>query len=212
MNLLGDLTNLSIMFPTFMGEARFPDFAEEKKSLLAHIEQLRKEDTEGVAISNRQYVRGYTSFFTRNTLFREPGFGRLATFIHEQAYYYSAKQFWDMNQSEPVMSSMWCNISNKESYHPLHLHPFSHISGVFYVSCQEDSGDIEFKDPRPGRWMVPPPIEQIRPENSMLIQIAPEEGKLLLFPSFLEHSVAQNHTDSQRISISFNFEIRQKSG
>jgi uncharacterized protein (TIGR02466 family) len=210
MSQFSDLTALSMMFPTFLGEARFPDFADEKRSLLASIDRVRREDTEGAVISKQYYAHGYTSFFTRNTLYNDPGFERLAAFICEQATYYSAKQFWDLQRFEPLMTSMWCNVNGKHSYHAEHLHPFSHISGVFYINCSRESGDIAFKDPRPGRMMVPPPAAQSVPENSMVVKIIPEDGKLLMFPSFLEHSVAQNPTDTERVSISFNFEMRQR--
>jgi uncharacterized protein (TIGR02466 family) len=210
MSQFPDLTTLSAMFPTFLGEARYPDFANEKSSLLAIIDRLRREDTEGVATSNQYYAHGYTSFFTRNTLFSEPGFERLAAFICQQATHYAAKQFWDLQRFQPQMTYMWCNVNGKHSYHAEHLHPFSHISGVFYVSCARDSGDIAFKDPRPGRMMVPPPVAQSAPENSMVVKINPEDGKLLMFPSFLEHSVSQNPLDIERTSISFNFEMRQR--
>jgi len=32
-----------------------------------------------------------------------------------------------------------------------------------------------------------------------------------MFPSWLEHGVAQNQTETERISMSFNFEMRPKS-
>lgn len=209
MNEFPDSVKLNVMFPTFLGEARFPDFAAEKSSLLASIDELRREDLEGIATSNEYYTHGYTSFFSRNTLYNEPGFKRLAAFIRQQASHYAARQFWDLQRFEPLMTFMWCNVNGKNSYHAEHLHPFSHISGVFYVSCAPDSGDISFKDPRPGRMMVPPPVAHSSPENSMVIKIRPEDGKLLMFPSFLEHSVAQNPTDTERVSVSFNFEMRQ---
>lgn len=210
MNQFSDVTSLNMMFPTVLGEAQFPDFANEKNSLLATIERIRQEDTEGVSVSSQYYAHGYTSFFTRNMLFTEPGFERLSAFIRQQATHYAIKQFWDLQRFEPLMTFMWCNINGKHSYHAEHLHPFSHISGVFYISCSKGSGDISFKDPRPGRMMVPPPVAHSSPENSLMVKIGPEDGKLLLFPSFLEHSVAQNPTDTERVSISFNFEMRQR--
>ena len=210
MSQSSDLTTLSMMFPTFLGEALFPDYVAIKNKLLASIDRVRREDTEGVVISKQYYAHGYTSFFTYNTLFNEPGFEQLTAFICQQATYYSAKQLWDIQRFEPSMTAMWCNVNGKHSYHAEHLHPFSHISGVFYISCSSDSGDIAFKDPRPGRMMVPPPVAQSVPENSMVVKIMPEDGKLLMFPSFLEHSVAQNPTDTERVSVSFNFEMRQR--
>jgi ectoine hydroxylase-related dioxygenase (phytanoyl-CoA dioxygenase family) len=35
----------------------------------------------------------------------------------------------------------------------------------------------------------------------------PEEGDLLIFPSYLHHSVEENLSEDERIVISFNIEI-----
>ena len=40
--------------------------------------------------------------------------------------------------------------------------------------------------------------------TSDIWNIIPEEGKLVLFPSWLEHEVDQNLSQEKRISISFN--------
>ena len=39
--------------------------------------------------------------------------------------------------------------------------------------------------------------------------IKPKVGKLLLFPSWLEHGVHINHTDHERMSVSFNINFRR---
>jgi uncharacterized protein (TIGR02466 family) len=201
---------LSLMFPTFLGVAHYPDFDAERERLINRIRQISAEDAEGIRISRQRYPNGYTSYYTHNTLHSDPAFARLVAFIQHMATQYAAQQYWDIERYEPVMSSLWCNINGQYSFHSEHLHPFSHISGVFYISSPSDSGSILFKDPRPGRAMVPPPVTQFRPENSTLVNIPPEDGKLLMFPSFLEHSVEQNLTTAERIGISFNFEIRPR--
>ena len=61
------------------------------------------------------------------------------------------------------------------------------------------------------RWMMPPAADGNRAENTFHAKVAPEAGKLLMFPSWLEHGVAQNQTETERISMSFNFEMRPKS-
>ena len=108
------------------------------------------------------------------------------------------------------MNALFANINPKHSFHPEHLHPYSHISGVFYVKSDANSPAIGFKDPRIARWMMPPAADGKRPENSFHAKLAPEPGKLFLFPSWLEHGVAQNQSDRERISMSFNFEMKQK--
>jgi uncharacterized protein (TIGR02466 family) len=44
--------------------------------------------------------------------------------------------------------------------------------------------------------------------NSAIAKIRPEEGKLLLFPSYLHHGVDENLSEEERIVISFNVIVR----
>lgn len=201
---------LSLMFPTFLGVSHYPNFDAERQRLVSLIRKVSTEDVEGMKISRQRYPNGYTSYYTRNMLHSDPAFAPLASFIQNMATQYAAQQYWDIERYEPVMSSLWCNINGQYSFHSEHLHPLSHISGVFYISCPSDSGAIVFKDPRPGRTMVPPPMAQYTTENSLQVSVPPEDGKLLMFPSFLEHSVEQNLTTAERIGMSFNFDLRPR--
>jgi uncharacterized protein (TIGR02466 family) len=91
------------------------------------------------------------------------------------------------------------------------INPHSHISGVFYVKSDANSPAIGLKDPRMARRMMPPAADGQRAKNSFHAKLAPEPGKLILFASWLEHGVAQNISDRERISMSFNFKMRAKS-
>ena len=44
--------------------------------------------------------------------------------------------------------------------------------------------------------------------NADTIKVEPLEGNLLLFPSYLHHSVDENLSDEDRIVISFNLDVR----
>ena len=43
--------------------------------------------------------------------------------------------------------------------------------------------------------------------NASQISIVPEEGLLVLFPSWLHHSVQANTSNEERIVISFNIDL-----
>ena len=42
------------------------------------------------------------------------------------------------------------------------------------------------------------------PHTHATMSYPPKEGRLVLFPSWVSHGVRENHTDEDRISISFN--------
>ena len=201
---------LRVLFPTLIYEARYPEFSAMEEKLVSFVEQMRDQDVEGKRISAEQYPNGYTSYFTHNALYKDPELLDLVKFMHLAADNFAKDHHWDTSNYQPAINSMFANINPKYSFHPEHLHPYSHISGVFYVKCDASSPAIGFKDPRAARWMMPPAADGMRPENAFHAKLAPEAGKVFLFPSWLEHSVAQNLSDRERISMSFNFEMQQK--
>ena len=46
--------------------------------------------------------------------------------------------------------------------------------------------------------------------NAQVNGISPKEGALVLFPSYLDHSVNENLSNEERIVISFNIHIKFK--
>lgn len=90
----------------------------------------------------------------------------------------------------------------------LHVHPTAHISGVYYISSPpgalaktSTSGKIRFYDPRP-RANMNQLFTQITRHSEM-----PSPGDVLLFPSWLEHSVAPFEGEGERLCIAFNVRL-----
>ena len=109
---------------------------------------------------------------------------------------------WTRNESFDkngylVIKDLW---DAEELYHPESI-----ISGVFYVKAPDKSSMLRFFHPSADfmvrDWNVDLKCNMY---TSSIWEILPEEGKLLLFPSWLEHEVDQNLSQEKRISISFN--------
>ena len=102
------------------------------------------------------------------------------------------------------ISECWANLSRVGDDHPRHNHPNAMLSGVYYVRAPENCGAITFYDPRPQASVLYPAVQDSTPHNSHRHTIGPGEGLLILFPSWLEHSVERNESGNERLSISFN--------
>jgi uncharacterized protein (TIGR02466 family) len=100
----------------------------------------------------------------------------------------------------------WININQPQSYNLRHLHPRSLFSGVYYTKVPEgDCGDIIFyRDNLMLSYLPSYIVETWNDLTSGTATYKPKEGMLLIFPSWLEHSVTANFTNEDRISISFN--------
>ena len=107
-----------------------------------------------------------------------------------------------------VINTLWININQEKDYNLEHNHPNSVMSGVYYVKAQKNSGDLVLSHPASiameydwsGRN-----LKKYNKYNSPMWKIPPIENRLLLFPSWLLHSVRPNlNKNKNRISISFN--------
>jgi uncharacterized protein (TIGR02466 family) len=102
------------------------------------------------------------------------------------------------------VSECWANLNGAGQVHPRHNHPNSVLSGVYYVSAPEACGDIVFYDPRAQAGILHPAVKESTLQNSHRQVVPPADGLLILFPAWLEHSVEQNKSGKERLSISFN--------
>lgn len=98
--------------------------------------------------------------------------------------------------------SAWVNMTYPGGYNIQHGHPRAYLSGCFYLDIPEHSGGISFADPRPGA--VYAPLEASGPMSSRSLKAHPLTGQLIIFPSWLEHSVGLNESKENRVSIAMN--------
>jgi uncharacterized protein (TIGR02466 family) len=110
----------------------------------------------------------------------------------------------------PVRTIAWANTNRRGDFKKMHLHQERHWAGVYYVDIPNDNdrgrqeGFIDFLDPRNGAAMMPVPHARDFPPR---ITVEPAPGMLLMFPSWLYHSVNPHYSERPRISIGIDFII-----
>jgi uncharacterized protein (TIGR02466 family) len=102
------------------------------------------------------------------------------------------------------ITGLWVNVAAPGGAVRMHNHPNNFLSGVYYLQVQEGADTINFHDPRPQAAVVRPPVTELTAYNTDQVVVRVEEGALLIFPSWLVHSVDPNRSDRVRISASFN--------
>lgn len=104
----------------------------------------------------------------------------------------------------------WLSYKHPGQHHTMHTHPNSLISGVLYFGqSEEETPAIRFHKSFGGSqvsYIAPKKIRNLDnlkyAWNHFDINFSP--GLLLLFPSFLSHSVPLNRTETVRCSLAFN--------
>ena len=99
------------------------------------------------------------------------------------------------------------NFGKQNASNARHIHSNNYISSAYYVKAPHKCGNIIFYDPRSVTSFRYPKITNPNQLNSTVFSVQPKEGLLVLFPSYLYHSVDMNQTDEERIVISFNINL-----
>ena len=101
---------------------------------------------------------------------------------------------------------MWAAVNKKGNYNILHQHGQYMLSGGYYLQVPENSGKVNFRDPRPGalsNWIATSVLRAGEWEVYM-----PKASDLMIWPAFLDHQVAPSQSDEDRIMISFDLNLR----
>tara|TARA_R100001143_G_scaffold36457_1_gene33859 strand:- start:1137 stop:1697 length:561 start_codon:yes stop_codon:yes gene_type:complete len=120
--------------------------------------------------------------------------------------YYGNIFFKNFNyEKELELLNIWLNINRHKDSNAAHVHPFSKVSGVFYIKVPENSGNLVFINPQPIEcYLDDADLTESNRFNSSIFEIQGEENTLYLFPSWFRHRVNMNLSKEERISISFN--------
>ena len=107
------------------------------------------------------------------------------------------------------LDNRWININYTNHYNLSHIHPYSPISGVFYVKGF-DNAPITFF--HPADQLMSYDFNQkffkdVNEYNQTHIDLKGLTGLLYLFPGWVKHGVVPNLNNDSRISISFNTSI-----
>jgi uncharacterized protein (TIGR02466 family) len=108
------------------------------------------------------------------------------------------------------LSAAWLNINNLSGFNVPHIHLGASLSGTYYLKGVESgaNGNIVFRNPWIVDYHMPDYyIEELTNITSGAYPVLPEAGKLIIFPSWLEHYVEPNTANVDRISLSFDTRI-----
>jgi len=190
------------LYPTPMWTTKVKGYGILNQKLEKYIYSLQKKDPIGKKASS---VGGWHSHDLRdNSGGIQPLLDAIAPYL-TQAF---IDLGCDIENYHPEINSIWSIINSENSYNTTHIHPESYLSIGYYVKVpQGNCGDFVIEDPRPGTQFKIPPTKTQNHLNLRRVELSPEEGLLVIFPSFVPHFVKPNRTKEDRIVISANFDI-----
>lgn len=183
-------------FELYPSTIYYDNVFNSNQNYISHLVDLTLQLSNANLTKNSCSVRN--GWQSENNIYDIPDFAKLADYVLK-----IIKTELLNKDVTPYISSMWLNIHRQNGFNHVHVHSGGWYSGVFYLKCSENSGNITFTDPRPGAEMS----FYHQQTRGQLHTIKPKVGDLILFPSWLPHLVEPNCDTETRISVSFNIEL-----
>ncbi len=175
------------------------EFSEIQDELIDFVYKMREKDPVGHTISNR---RGWQS--DRFSLGAEDDV--LKIFLTN-----CLALFPPIKKSVRLFVTAWVNINPPDAFNLKHDHPTSNLSGVIWLKAPKDCGNIVFESPCSfaTHQEIECYNEDFKEKNNYFHSFSfnPIEGRMVVFPSHLEHHVDFNDSQEDRISVSFNIRL-----
>ena len=201
-------------FPTLIFSLEVPDSELLNADLIEAIYAERERDEAGVPKSNFPELGSWHSHVNMH---RDVIFAELVQCV-DAASDLMCRELGYHRSYRLSIGTMWSIINPPGGVNRAHIHPGCIWSGVYYVQAPANSGRIEFIDPRTQNLMNP--VRYIpdtrRPRICWTkVRYKPVAGRMLIFPSWLYHSVAPNRSRAEgkaadRIIVSFNLSQKKR--
>lgn len=196
------VSEVNLVFPCPIWASLIDNHKEINTRMENYIKSHKEMDTEGKKVSN---IDGWHS---KDFNLKDD---EVVFFINSISYKIKKTMEdmgWDLIKNKVEITNMWSIINSRGSSNSTHIHSNCYLSAAYYVKAPEKCGDIVFHDPREAKLIRKPKMSNANKLNAEEINIQPQAGLLVLFPSYLYHSVRENLSESERIVISFNIDLK----
>jgi len=201
------MSELHILFPTPVYQNFLEFRPSELKSMIDYVSNLDWA-------SDKDIYEGPNGETTKleADLLSEPELENLRKKIDEEVYNFAKSLQIDFSKHGLKRINSWGNLQKKGNYIKEHRHNNTQFSGVFYLQTPENSGDIIFTT-RNATWINSywePSLTGYDDLNSFEKRFRPQQCGIFLFPAHLDHYVTPSHSEEERYSISFNYNLEGK--
>ena len=188
-------TDIVRMFPTFVWRAELDPEVHRRisKGIIQRLEQIRRSSPGPAPDAHWQ---------SGHDLHERDEFRELTSCMNHAVS--RVLDFQKIAEAKFEITGCWANMNPLNAAHGTHSHPNNFLSGVYYLRTNTEADTINFHDPRPQREIIKPAVTELTAENTDQVVVRVRNGTLLIFPSWLAHSVDANKSKETRISISFN--------
>jgi uncharacterized protein (TIGR02466 family) len=104
--------------------------------------------------------------------------------------------------------NIWFNINPEGAYNHLHDHAGAVLTGVYYVDAEDRQGNLQIERSDNAQYFIPEKIKKLTYFTATRSTYKAKTGALYIFPAWMKHSVEGNKINKDRISVSFNYGVK----
>ena len=177
---------MHLFFSTPIWATKIDNYERVNSEMSSYINILQKNDPQGVLKSN------FKGWHSKDFNIKDEQPKKFIESISKYINTALTDMNWDIDNQSVKIKSVWAIINEQNAWNQKHHHSNSALSAAYYVAAYDKCGDIVFYDPRPAPVHNHPISKSPNNLNATVNSIKPEAGMLVLFPSYLEHSVNTN--------------------
>ena len=152
---------------------------------------------------------GYSKITKTLSLLNDERLAELKNLVLNAAHEYT-EHYLKIENRFKIISSWALKTQPEEiaGFGEFHNHGNCVLSASYYFDRTPESGGISFKRPMTNPLLAHNfefEIIEDNPENVQSVNVEPETGDILFFPSYLEHRPLVNKSNIERLSMGINF-------
>jgi uncharacterized protein (TIGR02466 family) len=163
-------------------------------------------DSEKLIGPDTAHTELLTTFYDSKDFLGKLNDRSLLNFINSKS-----REFLNLRGFDPkcyLEITSWLQLYPPGTHFNKHDHYGAILSGVLYLETPPGCGNIRFYNPNTGRRATDVFFDRIKitsnEYNYSYVEYTPIKGEMIMFESWLEHSVDMNVATENRIAISFN--------
>ena len=163
---------------------------ESQKRLQPEIKERKK------ILGNKDYlkVKDHGVSYHSTPLNGDPNLKELEEYVGATAWNLLDEWGYDMSLYTIFYTEFWVQEFAKQGggHHSTHVHWDNHISGFYFLKCNDKTSYPIFHDPRSGAMMTKLPHKDKSKLSNMsdMIHFKPKPGTLIFFPGYVPHEFA----------------------
>lgn len=193
-----------LLFPTPITISIIENFYRHKDDIIQWVYEYRERNPNSDASYGQRIWESESK-----TVFDDEDFVEFINLITNSISL--AAKSMELNLNAVSMDKMWITIISKYGYIGSHINEDTEISGIIWINCDEESGNLIFKNPTSLKRekVISYFSEDYSTKNNLYHQytVQPKEGAIVLYPSYLPVQLEQNNGNSESILIQFGLNM-----